>query len=100
MNPLCMVVGCDQRSSWRLGARLWALGDTARDPKTSLELFTSLYVCNHHKEHPINTIGEFFTPEGREIIVGQLMKIGKAPPDFDSGEYMFKALDEPLPGPL
>lgn len=90
----CMCEGCGADAVWQVGFKIWPVGHPRRRDNC-LSALASICLCDAHKGAA--RLADFLTPGGRELIANQLLRMGRAMPDFASAELEFRPIvDAPV----
>lgn len=87
----CSVKDCGNLAAFRLNAKL-----PSSDPKHKpLDVHTGLVVCEHHKEHPVQTAAAFFETPQRQFIDEACRSEQVPTPNYAAAVWDFPPLLKP-----
>lgn len=91
-GPVCFVMGCEERATWLMCVFLWPLGYPKGEGEPKMVMDTNVIVCDRHR-HESGSVADFFDANSREEIEASCLANNRVPPDFDTAEFHFEAIN-------
>ncbi len=92
-DVLCMRTGCKNFAIYTVSAHVWAMGHTKKSAPA--EMNTSLAICTEHSNIKFEDV--FPAGEGRTRVDDQFKKVGKALPNWNTGELVLRPITRGIP---